>query len=636
MNYQEALNYIGSVSWKGSVPGLERISALMHLLGDPQKKLKFIHIGGTNGKGSAAAFISNIFRSAGYKTGLFISPFIESFNERMQINNQYISDDELAQITDYIRPFADSMEDSPTEFELNTAIAFEYFSRNNCSIVVLEVGMGGEFDATNIIDCPELAVLMSVGLDHMEYLGDTVEKIARTKAGIIKPGTSVVLYKQSAEVTNVIRERCLEVNACLYISEPEELSVREADIDHQTFDSAFGELTIHLPARYQKNNLAVVLKAVQVLRKMGYDLDDAAVRQGLSETRWPGRFEVLHKEPVFLADGAHNPQGMEAAVSSLRALFGERKLIFIIGVLADEDYGQLLNIMIPLAKTVLCVAPDSARALSSGELAKEVSKRTAGNEDVSVMPFDNVKDAVRHAFDIAAADDVICSIGSLYLIGDIKKYCEENKMKTSERTCPDFIDVLSSKEPVPGGGGAAALCAAIGTALGNMVGSLTEGKKKYAQVQSEILEMKDRCSQLQKECLELIDADGECFLPLANAYSLPSETEEEKMLKSDTIEKYSKEAAKVPLQIMEKCCKAIELADRFARIGSRLAVSDAGCAACILRGALEAASLNVFINTKGLKDREYADKINAYADEMIEKYGQKAQDVLDTVLKSIR
>lgn len=418
MNYQEALNYISSVNWKGSRPGLERISELMNKLGNPQDCLKFIHIAGTNGKGSAAAFISNILRTSGYKVGLFISPFIEVFNERMQINNQNISDEELAEITEYIKPFAEKMQDLPTEFELNTAIALVYFSRNNCDIVVLEVGMGGEFDATNIIKSPEVAVITAIGLDHVEYLGDTVEKIAATKSGIIKPGCEVVLYRQSQNIIDVIDKKCTETGASLHISNPANLKLVNSDIDMQEFETSdYGRLTIHLTASYQKNNLAVVLTIVDVLKKKGYHIDNDSVKLGLSQTYWPGRFEILQKDPIFLVDGAHNPQGIEATAASLRSAFKDKKIIFVFGVLADKNYNEMLDTIAPLARCIICVSPTNSRALSVADLANEVRKR-----NLEAVPCDTVRAGVDKALSMANADDVICAIGSLYMIGDIKTY----------------------------------------------------------------------------------------------------------------------------------------------------------------------------------------------------------------------
>ena len=441
MDLQEALEFIGSVSWKGSVPGLERITELMHRLGDPQDGLRFVHVGGTNGKGSVAAFLSHILKEAGYRTGLFISPFIEVFNERMQVDNEYISDEELAEITAYVKPFAEQMEDVPTEFELNTAIGFVYFSRHACDIVVLEVGMGGEFDATNVISCPEVAVITSIGLDHTEYLGDTIEEIAATKAGIIKPGCAVVLYRESAAEPGseadpaqmVIKKRCEEQGARLYLSEPEKLTRIRSGLDGQCFLSEYGELEITLPAQYQRYNLAVALAAVQALKDAGYSISSEDIRQGVRETTWPGRFEILHRSPVFLVDGAHNPHGMRAAVKSLADTFPGKKLILIFGVLADKDYDAMLELVLPFAGVVLCVTPDNPRALKASDLAAKIQEHAArggstagGLPAVQVKAMDSIASAIDEAFCIAGPEDVICAIGSLYMISDVRSLMKRN------------------------------------------------------------------------------------------------------------------------------------------------------------------------------------------------------------------
>lgn len=641
MDYQEALQYISSVNWKGCVPGLERITQLLQKLGNPQDSLKFVHIGGTNGKGSTAAFISHILRQAGYKTGLFISPYIEVFNERMQINNQNISDQELAQITTYVRPYADEMEDAPTEFELNTAIAMVYFQRNHCDIAVLEVGMGGEFDATNVIRFPEAAIITAIGLDHMEYLGDTVQKIAATKAGIIKPGCDVVLYRQGEDVTEVIRERCRQQGAKLYLSEPDTLELLSSDIEGQVFQSPYGRLFISLAASYQKNNLAVALKAIEILKARGFQITQEDIRKGLAATKWPGRFEILSKDPLFIVDGAHNPHGMTAAVQSLKDVLQGRKVILIFGVLADKDYEKMLELLLPLAQKIFCVSPDSARALNARDLAETIRQlfRTAKEpkEIPEVRSFSGVGEAIDAAFAAASQQDVICALGSLYMIGDIKSYVAENykgeekTMKLIEKDCMTFIDELQSSSPVPGGGGTAALCGAAGTALGHMVGALTIGKKTYAAVEPRILEMMSRCEVLQKELLELVDLDAEYFRPLSDAYRLPADTQEEAKLKKERIEQCSKDACTVPLRIMETCSEAIDLAGEFAEKGSRLAVSDAGCSAALLEGAMKAASLNIFINTKSLEDRAFADALNEKAQKMLRSGEERSRRIFDEV-----
>ena len=419
MNYKETLEYIASFGWKGSILGLSRIRELLEKLGDPQKELKFVHIAGTNGKGSTAAFLSSVLTEAGYKVGLFTSPYIEVFNERMQINNENISDDELAEITTYIRPFADSMEDHPTEFELNTAICMEYYRQNNCDIVVLEVGMGGELDSTNVIDSPEAAVITAIGLDHTAELGDTVEKIAETKAGIIKEGCSAVLYRQADSVTDVIRNRCDALGVTLDISEPDKVVFLDMDIDGQRFSyPGYEELQIPLIGQYQLENVALALKTVEVLQRRGWKISKEAVISGLRKTRWPGRFEVILRDPVFVVDGAHNPHGIRATASSLKAVFKDQKLVFIFGVMADKDYPDMLGQILPLAEEVCCVTPDNSRALPADRLAETI--REMG---VAAVPFETIPEAVDSAIEKAKAKGAsVTALGSLYMIGDIKSY----------------------------------------------------------------------------------------------------------------------------------------------------------------------------------------------------------------------
>ena len=421
MDYEEALDYIAQTNWRGSKPGLERITQLCGLLGNPHKGMKFIHVAGTNGKGSVCAFLSSILYKAGYKVGLFTSPYIEVFNERMQINGRNIPDEELARITEYIRPYADSMEDLPTEFELNTAIALEYFKRNSCDIVILEAGMGGELDSTNVIDSPELAIIMHIALDHTAELGNTIEEIAKTKAGIIKPGCRVVLYKQEEKAADIIRSRCEAVGAELFVSEPEELEWIDADINRQIFRSrSFGTLAIPLIGSYQLENAAAALKAVEVLRRRGWHISTNSVTDGLESTRWPGRFEVIRHRPLFIVDGGHNVDGISAAAESLERIFKEEKIILIFGVMADKNYDEMLDRILPHASEVLCVAPNNERALPADELA-----RAAAEKGVHAESFGSIGEAVDAAYEKAKRVLPICAAGSLYMVGDIKKYVNE-------------------------------------------------------------------------------------------------------------------------------------------------------------------------------------------------------------------
>ena len=299
MTIREALAYIHAVDWRRSKPGLRRIHELLEKLGHPERTVRFVHITGTNGKGSTCAMLASILRAAGYRTGLYTSPYIFRFNERMQVDGQEIPDEELCAITEEVRPLADSMADHPSEFEMVTAIAFTWFARRKCDIVICEVGMGGEFDATNVILPPEAAVLCNIGLDHTAYLGDTVEKIAATKSGIIKSGCEAVLYPCAPSVAEIVSARCRSCGVTLHPVNMDVLTPLAHSLDGQSFD--FGDLTdLHLPllGRMQLYNAATALTVTEVLRRRGWHIDENAVRLGLAQVRWPVRFEVVRREPV--------------------------------------------------------------------------------------------------------------------------------------------------------------------------------------------------------------------------------------------------------------------------------------------------------------------------------------------------
>jgi len=416
MTYTEALTYIHSISWKGSVLGLDRTRELLSLLGDPQKKLKFIHIAGTNGKGSTAAMLSSILRAAGYRTGLYTSPFINRFNERMQIDGGQIPDAVLAALTERVRPFAESMADHPTEFELITAIALLYFAEYACDIVVLEVGMGGELDSTNIIDPPEVAIITAMGYDHVKELGPTMADIARAKAGIIKPGCDVVSYGGVEEADTVIESICASVGASLNQPDFSLVDAGAFSLEGQRFSYGdWKDLFIPLAGRYQLNNAAVVLTAVSVLRNRGWNLSDAAVRDGLRRTFWPARFELLQRDPVFLVDGGHNPHGIRATAESLSRLFPEKKIRFLVGVMADKDVENILGIVVPMAEKFYTVKPNNPRAMAAETLRDRIRALDAEAEACG-----SVEAGVARALEEAADDDVICALGSLYMSGDVR------------------------------------------------------------------------------------------------------------------------------------------------------------------------------------------------------------------------
>ena len=415
MDYREALAYIDGVSWLGSRPGLARVTALLEKLGDPQKELKFVHIAGTNGKGSCAAMTASVLRAAGYRTGLFTSPYLFRFNERMQINGEPIADETLAALVTEIRPIADAMADHPTEFELMTAVALLWYRRERCDIVVLEVGLGGRLDATNVIGAPEAAVIMNIGLDHTAILGDTVEKIAAEKAGILKPGCDVALYQQSAAVEAVVREKCAEAGAKLHIADFSQLVPAFDSLEGQVFSYRGVPYAIPLLGEHQLKNAAVVLEIVEILRARGWELQQDAVEHGLYAVSWPARFELVRAEPPFVVDGGHNPQCAETVAANLKRYFPGLRHVLLVGVLADKDYPALFDILDTAADAYVCVTPDSARALPAEKLAGYLARY---GKPVTVCG--DIPAGVEAASAAAGEDGAVCAVGSLYMAGAVR------------------------------------------------------------------------------------------------------------------------------------------------------------------------------------------------------------------------
>lgn len=416
MTYQEALSYIHSVCWKGSVPGLSRTRELLERIGNPQNRLKFVHIAGTNGKGSTAAMLASVFRAAGYCTGLYTSPYILCFNERMQVNGEMISDGELAEITEFVRPHAEAMQDHPTEFELVTVIAMEYFKRHKCDIVSLEVGLGGELDSTNVISVPEASVICNIGLDHTEILGDTLEKIAAAKAGIIKGGDAVI-YRGRESVEQVFADACEKTGARLHKADFDGICLHKADFAGQIFDlGARKNLEIPLLGEHQLKNAAVVIATVDALTAKGWNITEQQLRDGLKHVSWPGRFELLRKKPVFFVDGGHNPQCMAALAKNLEQYLSGRRLIALTGVMADKDYSDMYQMMEPYFSEFVTVTPENPRALPAEKLAE-----TLAQFGKPVYACASVREGVQKAIALADGEnDAVVAFGSLYMVGDIR------------------------------------------------------------------------------------------------------------------------------------------------------------------------------------------------------------------------
>ena len=420
MTVQEAIDYINNFTWSTTRLGLERTRELLCRLGDPQKRLKFVHVAGTNGKGSTCAMLECVLRHAGYRTGFYPSPFIEDFRERIQVNGEYITEEALAEITERVSTVADAMEDHPSQFELITAIGMLYFEQMQCDLVVMEVGMGGALDSTNIIDPPEAAVITNIGLDHTEYLGDTIEKIAKTKAGIIKPGTRAVSYRQVPSVEEVLREDCAEKQVPLRIAgECEEISHSLAG---QHFRYGGKEYELALLGRHQLRNAATVLETIETLKQAGYQIPYEAVCEGLKTVRWPARFEMLSEDPLFILDGGHNPQCAEALVESIRDYVADpelgQKVTFLIGMLADKDYETTLKMIRPFGGCYVCITPNSSRALLGEKLAEVIGKMYEDDGEMIPVTWRNdLKEAITVAVETGLP---VIAFGSLYSAGRIR------------------------------------------------------------------------------------------------------------------------------------------------------------------------------------------------------------------------
>lgn len=418
MTYQETLQFIHSVRWQGSKPGLERTRTLLAALGDPQRRLNFVHVAGTNGKGSTCACLASILQAAGYRVGLYTSPFITRFNERFQVNGVPISDDDLCRTTEAIRPAAAAMDQPPTEFELITALAMVYFLQQRCDIVILEVGLGGALDSTNVIDCPELAVITAIGLDHTRELGDTFAQIAAAKAGIIKEGGTVVSYGQNPEADRVIARVCQEKHARLVLPDWDSLRIQAFAPACTVMDfGRFTSLRLPLLAAYQPYNAAMAITGALLLGERGWRISEQAIRTGIETVSWLGRFELLRAAPPFLLDGSHNPQGIRATAESLALRYPGEKWVFLIGVMADKDVSAMLQAIAPLARRFVAVTPGTPRAMAAEELAGRITRETG----LPAEAAPSIPEGAAAALALAGSTGGVCALGSLYFSQDIRQ-----------------------------------------------------------------------------------------------------------------------------------------------------------------------------------------------------------------------
>ncbi len=426
MNYNEALKYISDTYKFGSKLGLENIKKLTELLGNPQDKYKIIHIAGTNGKGSTSNMTHDVLMASGYKVGLFISPYLEEFTERIQINKEHIDKDSLGRITALVKEKVDIMVkegfNHPTEFEIVTAIGFKYFEEQNIDFLVLEVGLGGRFDATNAISKSLISVITSISYDHTEYLGDTLEKIAYEKAGIIKENNDVVIYPQEKNIVDVVCEQAKLKNSRIHLTDKDDIRLISTDIDGQILSysnkSVFDleNFKINLLGEHQIYNCLTVLKVLEVLKEKGFNITEESIRQGLLSCKFAGRFEIIQKNPIIILDGGHNINGVEYFSKAVKRYFPDKKIILFYGMLKDKHPEMIIDYLTDISKEIYTLTPNNPRAINAADLAKLIKEKNSSVKVEALDSYEKILPIVKNA----GKDECMACVGSLYLIGDIR------------------------------------------------------------------------------------------------------------------------------------------------------------------------------------------------------------------------
>lgn len=410
MNYEEALSYIHSRNKFGIKLGLDATANLLDKIGNPHQKLKFVHIAGTNGKGSTTSYIHDILMSKGYKVGKFISPYVHSFTERIQINNCEISKEKLAECTTVVKDAIDKYGLTPTEFEVVTATGLLYFEREKCDFVTLEVGMGGRFDATNVIPPPLVSVITSISIDHTEYLGNTISDIAFEKCGIIKTGSKTVSYTDNTEeANNVIKKTTEEKNVPLTIPNKNNIEILTQDISGTDFRYKDEVYHVNMLGKHQVYN---AVSAIETAKLLG--VEEEFIKKGLKTTNFRGRLEIVSKDPLIIEDGAHNYSGVTELYNALKTYFDNKKIIIVMAMLKDKEYERCVEKLAPVVDTFIATQANNPRRATADELADTAKKYI---EKVYSEP--DVNKALNLAKSISENDSVICVCGSLYLLGDV-------------------------------------------------------------------------------------------------------------------------------------------------------------------------------------------------------------------------
>ncbi len=419
MTYEQAIDYINSFLQFGIKPGLERVKFLLEMLGNPQKKLKFIHVAGTNGKGSTCTFISSILKASGLNTGLFTSPFVLDFRERFQINGNMISKEDFVDVLEYIIPFVKKMPKNGnelTEFELITVIALVWFERKNCDVVVLEVGLGGRLDATNVLEDALISVITSISYDHMNILGPTIREIAAEKAGILKPNGTLVLYpNQDEEAFLTVKNIAENLKNKIIIPDLNSLSNVKFNLNGTQFTYMNETFTVNLLGKHQIYNAITVISVARALANFGLKISVADMKSGLMKAKFFSRLEIISKTPLVILDGAHNLDGARVLADAINLYLSGKRVVAIVGMLKDKEISKVLGLVAPLISDFIVVQPDNPRAMDKfelNELVKIFNENSVVAEDLSV--------AVGLAFKKLTEDSVLLVFGSLYLASQIR------------------------------------------------------------------------------------------------------------------------------------------------------------------------------------------------------------------------
>lgn len=446
MDYIEALDYIHGVDKFGMILGLDSIRELLRRLGNPQKNLNIVHIAGTNGKGSTAAFLSSVLVESGYKTGLYTSPFLERFNERIRIDGEEIDNQRLADCVEKVKEKVEEMVSEglqhPTEFEIVTATAFYFYNEEKVDILILEVGLGGRFDATNVVDKTLVSVISSISKDHTNILGDTLEEIAYEKAGIIKEKGNVFLYQQKDCVEKVIEKICKEKDAELIKTDNSSIKVVKTNLNNQVFEcrdylgNIHKDLKIRMLGEHQvKNSLLAINTLIYLKKSRNFDkITDESIREGILKTRWAGRMEIVSEKPLFIIDGAHNIDAAQLLSKEIDKYFGEEwDKTLILGLLEDKDVDSIVKSLVPKFNHIIITLPDNPRAMEVGELAYRV-----GMYSDDIICIENIDEAVEYAYDFIKQ----------LSIEEKKIKNEKNKKRSSKKVVENKKDTNKNKKKV--------------------------------------------------------------------------------------------------------------------------------------------------------------------------------------------